>query len=149
MLIDALFIITIAVIALVTPKISAYRAINLVLAGEFVATLAIVGFADLYLSQGVWVYLIKLTKDVMFTLIFYRIGGLMLSRIQGWMAAYHVALIASLLLSSQVLDDYYSYIMGAFCAAQILCGLRGALHGLVCSHYFIDSGGVVHRRRHT
>lgn len=148
MLIDALFIITISIIALITPKRSGYRAVNLVLVGEFVTTLVIVGFSDLYLDQGVYVYLLKLVKDLMFVVIFWRMGGVILSRIQGWMASFHVAVIASIFLSSYILDDYYSYIMGAFCAAQILCGIRGALHGVVCSHHFIDSGGIVHRRRH-
>ena len=148
MLIDALFIITISIIALITPKRSGYRAVNLVLVGEFVTTLVIVGFSDLYLDQGVYVYLLKLVKDLMFVVIFWRMGGVILSRIQGWMASFHVAVIASIFLSSYILDDYYSYIMGAFCAAQILCGIRGALHGVVCRHHFIYSGGIVHRRRH-
>lgn len=149
MLADAVFLIAIVAIALVTPKGSAYRAINLVLVGEFSLTLAIVGFANLYIDSLVWVDAAKIAKDLMFIGLFYKVGGTMLARVQGWIATYHVALIASALLSTTVLDQSYPYIMGVFCAIQLLCGIRGAVHGVVCSHFIVDSRGNYHRRRHT
>jgi len=72
-----------------------------------------------------------------------------LAKVQGWIASFHVALAASVILSTSLLADNYSIIMGGFCAVQLLCGVRGALHGVVCSHFVVDSRGNYHRRGHS
>lgn len=149
MIADAIFMLAIVAIALITPKGSAYRAINLILVGEFSLTLAIVGFSHLYIDNPLYVDLAKIAKDLVFIYLFRHVGGLMLARVQGWIATYHAALVASIFFTSTILDQSYIYVMGILCAIQLLCGIRGALHGIVCSHYFVDTGGHYHRRRHS
>ena len=144
---DWVLLIIVVTLTFLTPRLSTYRSINLVLVGEFCVFFGIVELANLYLEEGSTVYAIKLAHDLVFAFIFWRIGGKMLSKVQCWIAVFHASLIATLLAGVSILDNNYTTIMAGFCTLQILCCLRGALHGIVCSHHVFVAGNSVGRRR--
>jgi len=147
-LFDLVVMVAAVSIAVITPRTSQYRAINLVLVGEFASSIGLAALIDSYLFEGIAPFAVKLCKDLIFCFIFYRVGGLMLSKVQKWIALYHAALILSIYFSVTALTNVYTSVMIGFCIIQLLCGIRGALHGTVCGRSFPNLRGILRHRGH-
>lgn len=130
--IDYGFPILAALIYFKTPKESQYKIVNLVLALEFILCLGIDSaiFSKGYVD-GIWFDVLKTILNFSFVGIFLMVGGNILARVSGAICFYHILRgLGEILGYTAILSYSYSTVMLLFMVVQLLCGLRGMLHGV-------------------
>lgn len=127
---DFYFLLVIAVFAILTPKESAYKNINLILAAKFsifVGIMMIITGLNVYgagITDGWWVDAYRFILDSVFVYLFYRAGGMYLASLCVTMAFFHLTNIF-------VGYDYQPLMIG-FQVLQLMAATWGVIDGFDC-----------------